>query len=888
MPPRRKLQLIVAGSTAMSFIAATVAMYFATARYDVSTRQAQIDRATQFVERYVQEVVWQKHLEEVAALAGDIAAESELRNAMAASDHAALLRLLPLAGRRFSVTSGEISLLGITVYDQHGALIAEHMSRPGLRATGDLASRLAARERNERLERLPHVWTFDGAPILSIAAPVGGLKTITGYLAVHVDPLHALRDLDSRLAMQVLFKAIDGAQRLGELNGYAIAEGAPTLDAEVVVRAPDASPLFRVEMRSDESQSVETMAAIRRWAFGVLFAVFVLISGTTLGLVLVVSHTMAREEAEAATAALKARRIEERNADLQQHNEELRRTQGAIEAQNQRFAAALNNMAHGMSMFDHDHRLVVCNSLYLRMYDLPAELGEPGTPFETILKARVAAGTTPQGADQFLAEVASTISHLQPYYRVNELRDGRFVEVAYQAMQDGGWVALHQDITAQKRAEMQVARMARHDALTGLANRVLFQEKMDEALGRLRRRGEKFCILLLDLDRFKSVNDTLGHPVGDLLLKQVAERLRSAVRETDTIARLGGDEFGVLAPVEHDHLQEQAALTERLLAAIAQPYDVEDHYVVTGGSIGIAVAPEDGTDVHELLRNADLALYRAKAEGKTGYCFFQTEMYEEARVLRRIETDLRAAVEKGEFELHYQPIVSAASKEVLGVEALVRWRHPERGLVPPAEFIPIAEQTGLIVPLGEWVLRKACRDAAQWPAHLKLAVNLSAAQFKRGNLVEVVAATLAETGFPAQRLELEITESVILEKDAANVAVLHELSKLGVAIVLDDFGTGYSSLGYLQMFPFDKIKIDRSFVAEMSKRDDQSAMVAAITGLARSLEIRTTAEGVETATQLELLRAAGCNELQGYLFGRPCPASQLSFAPASRDGQHVA
>jgi len=402
------------------------------------------------------------------------------------------------------------------------------------------------------------------------------------------------------------------------------------------------------------------------------------------------------------------------------------------------------------------------------------------------------------------------------------------------------------------------------------------------------RQGESLAILCLDLDHFKSVNDTLGHPIGDALLTQVAQRLREVVGETDTVARLGGDEFAILWRIDDDPVPGLVALAQRLLAIIAAPYDVEGHHVVIGTSIGIAVAPDNGAEVHELLRNADLALYRAKTERNTGYCFFKAEMYDEARVLRTMELDLRVAVEKGEFELHYQPIVSAVSRDVIGVEALVRWKHPERGLIAPAEFIPMAEQTGLIVPLGDWVLRQACAEAAHWPSQVKLAVNLSPAQFKRGNLVESVAAALAESGLAPHRLELEITESVILQKDTANIAILHELGRLGVSVVLDDFGTGYSSLSYLQMFPFHKIKIDKSFVDDLATREDRASIVAAITGLARSLDIRTTAEGVETVTQFELLRASGCNEVQGYLFGRPCPASQLSFEPREAEEARVA
>jgi len=877
MSPRRQLQIIVAVATAMSFIAAAGAMYVATARYERASRAAQMERVSNFVERYVNEVVWKQYGEDVQTLATDIAGEFHVRSAVAASDRDGLNQLLPSLGRRYAVTSGQIALRGITVYDGRGNVLAEHMGAPGLRATGTLSSLLAARQGNARFARLQHVWTLDGAPFLTVVVPVGGLRLMTGYVAVHVDPLHALRDLDNYLGMRVLIASIDGAHALAELNKYEIPETASKLDAEVLIRSPEGEPVFRVATQSDESAATHMMAAIRAWSFLVLFAVFSLIAVVTIALVLLVSRRMAREEADAAEAALDAKLSEERNADLQRHNSMLRENEEALQAQNQRFAAALNNMAHGMSMFDKDRRLVVCNNLYLEMYGLPRELGQPGTPLRVILEARAATGAAPVGDADHIDEILAEVSRTESRYTVRELRDGRIVAVAYQPMYGGGWVVVHQDVTAQKRAEKEIAHIARHDTLTGLANRLLLREKMDEALVRLRQDGQRFCILVLDLNRFKAVNDTLGHPIGDALLVQVAQRLHNAVRDSDTVARLGGDEFAILRSIKENSDQEQVALAERLLATIAAPYNIEGHHVVIGTSIGIAMAPDNGTEVDELLRDADLALYRAKAEANSGYCFFQSEMYDEARVLRTMETDLRAAVAKGEFELYYQPIVNAVTKAVIAVEALVRWHHPERGLIEPAEFIPMAEQTGLIVPLGQWVLLKACSDAVEWPLHVKLAVNLSPAQFKRGNLVETVAAALSQSGLAPERLELEITESVILQKNAANITILHEFARIGVSVVLDDFGTGYSSLSYLQMFPFSKIKIDKSFVDDLGTRADRASIVVAITGLARSLDIKTTAEGVETLNQFELLRASGCNEVQGYLFGRPCPASQLAF-----------
>jgi diguanylate cyclase (GGDEF)-like protein len=422
--------------------------------------------------------------------------------------------------------------------------------------------------------------------------------------------------------------------------------------------------------------------------------------------------------------------------------------------------------------------------------------------------------------------------------------------------------------------------MARHDALTDLPNRVLFMEKMNESLARLVAAGTQFSVFIFDLDLFKAVNDSLGHPIGDLLLKSVAGRLGELVIEPDTVGRLGGDEFAVLQVVKNDARVEAAALARRLIEAIGAPYEIEGHPVVIGISMGVAVAPDDGDDSSALLKHADLALYRAKSDGRNCFRFYESQMDAAVQLRRVLEVDLRNALARREFELHYQAVMSAVTREPCGAEALVRWRHPTRGLIGPDQFIPLAEEIGLIDELGAWILGEACAEAARWPASVRIAVNLSAAQFRRGDLIAVVTGALDRSGLDPDRLELEITESVLLQKSEGNLATLHAIKSLGVSIVLDDFGTGYSSLGYLRMFPFDKIKIDRVFVQELASRSDCAAIVCAITGLARSLSIVTTAEGVETEEQLSLVRAAGCNQVQGYLFGRPGPARALPWAPA--------
>jgi diguanylate cyclase (GGDEF)-like protein len=560
----------------------------------------------------------------------------------------------------------------------------------------------------------------------------------------------------------------------------------------------------------------------------------------------------------------------------------LERSKRSLEQTNLRFDTALRNMAHGLCMFDGDQRLVVCNARYSEMYGLPPAVTQPGTTLRAILETRVEMGFCPQESEHYVEERLEQVAKSQPYYAVNELRDGRIFAVSHQPMRDGGWVSIHQDITAQKRAETQIAYLARHDVLTDLSNRAVLREKMLESLARLRRGGKAFNLFMLDLDIFKSVNDSLGHPVGDELLKVVARRLVACLRETDTVARLGGDEFAILAAVEGDQRAAAATTADRLLEAVSAPYAFDDHRVDISTSIGIALAPEHGTDVDQLVKSADLALYKAKVGGRNTYRVFEAAMGADADARRALEIDLRNALTDGQFALHYHPIIDIATNEIANVEALIRWHHPQRGPIAPADFIPLAEESGLINPIGEWVLRRACADAADWPPQCKVAANLSPVQFRRGNLVGTISSILTETGLAPERLMLEITESVLMQGNSENIETLHQLRKLGIAIVLDDFGTGYSSLSYLRLFPFDQIKIDRSFVSELSSNADCAAIVSAVASLGRSLHVDTVAEGVETADQLMLARAAGCTHAQGFLFGRPCRASELDFSRAAR------
>jgi diguanylate cyclase (GGDEF)-like protein len=415
--------------------------------------------------------------------------------------------------------------------------------------------------------------------------------------------------------------------------------------------------------------------------------------------------------------------------------------------------------------------------------------------------------------------------------------------------------------------------MARHDALTDLPNRMLLRERLEHELKRVKR-GECLAVLCLDLDHFKGVNDTLGHPIGDELLKVVAERLRGCTREPDTIARLGGDEFAIIMTAMAQPT-DAAALCRRVREAIAKPFNLDGHQIVVDISIGISTAPFDATGPDQLLKNADMALYGAKADGRGTYRFFEPEMDARMKVRRELEMNLRNALANNEFELYYQPLVNLQNNEITAFEALLRWHHPTRGMISPADFIPIAEETGLIIPIGEWVLRKACDETAKWPEEVKVAVNLSPAQLKSRNLVQVVVNALAQTDMAASRLQLEITESVLMQNTFATLATLHELRKLGVQIAMDDFGTGYSSLSYLRSFPFDKIKIDRSFIQDLAKGAEPFAIVRAVTSLANNLSIISTAEGVETQQQLETLQNVGCTEMQGYFFSRARPAAEI-------------
>jgi diguanylate cyclase (GGDEF)-like protein len=554
---------------------------------------------------------------------------------------------------------------------------------------------------------------------------------------------------------------------------------------------------------------------------------------------------------------------------------------GELARINMQFDAALSNMTQGLCMFDGEKRLVVWNERYAGLYQLPPELMQVGTPHEAIIADRVSRGIlkgqkSASAAKQKLASL-NQLPKDAASSRVDEFSDGRFILVTRQPMDDGGWLATHEDITERRRAEAEIIHLARHDALTGLANRGEFNTRLEEACKRLKRSGGSVTVMMVDLDRFKWVNDTFGHPAGDQLLVKVGQRLRSTVRDTDVVARLGGDEFAIIQEGGLDQHEGAIALALRIINAISEPFELNGNPASLGISIGIVLAPEHETDPEGLLKRADLALYDAKSNGRNDYRFFRNELLEVARTQRTAESELREAIEREDFELFYQPVVDAKARTLCGVEALVRWHHPTKGMISPDKFVPLAETTGLIEPLGEWILRQACADAAAWPAHIKLAVNISAIQFKKGNLFEVILRTLMETGLSPERLELEITETSLLENQEAHLTTIRQVKNLGISMALDDFGTGYSSVNYLANFPFDKIKIDKSFTQGVLSRRDCKAVVASTLALAQGLGTVTTAEGVETEEQLEYMRAAGVDLVQGYLFGRPAPISRLDL-----------
>jgi diguanylate cyclase (GGDEF)-like protein/PAS domain S-box-containing protein len=732
-----------------------------------------------------------------------------------------------------------------------------------------------------------------------------------------------------------------------------------------------------------------------------------IIAMVLIGLIIVAAWLIARSWKQQERLNAAHAEIVESEKERALAEAELIRQREAAE-QSMRFTAAVENMTHGLCMFDKDKRLLACNERFAAMYNIPAELRVPGTPFDAIIDYRYKNGLLKGGKVAAALEkqlnILSALAPEQKTTRIDEHQNGRLVRVTRQPLPTGGWVATHDDITEQYRAEQElnetkqfldsiidnipiavvvkeastrkfvlvnrafqamrglprdvlvgrsvfdfynaktaefidnidrqvlrgdtdgkymeydvetddgirvyaasrivvrdieggakylivvindvterkkseqrIAFMAHHDALTGLANRAAVTQRIEEAAARQRRWGDPFTVLLLDLDRFKHVNDTLGHSAGDALLRETAARLKALLRDTDVLARLGGDEFAVIQSGEVNQREAAGALADRIIAIVGETFDIDGNEVNIGTSIGIALAPEHSTNPDSLLKMADMALYSAKSAGRNGYRFFDPDMGAAADARLALENELRRAIAQNELELHYQPIIDTKTRRICCAEALIRWRHPTKGLIPPDHFIPLAEDTGMIAPIGMWVLRTACADAVKWPKHVKVAVNLSPVQFRKMDLADAVMEALAETGLAPERLEIEITETALIESASECLRALHRFKSAGISIALDDFGTGYSSLSQLTMFPFDKIKIDKSFTQNLTKRAECAAIISAALTLAQSLDLTTTAEGVETNEQYKLLRLAGVTSLQGYLFQRPCPVSEIDF-----------
>jgi diguanylate cyclase (GGDEF)-like protein len=545
--------------------------------------------------------------------------------------------------------------------------------------------------------------------------------------------------------------------------------------------------------------------------------------------------------------------------------------QAKLSEKSQHLDTAINNMTQGLLLFDSTGRLVICNRRYIDMFGLSPDVVKPGCHLRDLIRHRQERGSFVGDVDAYCARFLDPNSSLVQD-TVTSTPDGRTIRLIFKRSPDGGWATTLEDVTEGRRDQARIEHLAHYDALTNLPNRTLFQRHAEGLL--LETEGRQFAILYIDVDEFKRINDTLGHLIGDEFLKGVAERLRQSVGPDDFIARLGGDEFAILQN-GIDSAADVHALVARIYSALRTPFDCDGHQLSSDASIGIAIAPRDGSDLLDLLKNADLAMYAAKSAGRRTYRFFDLEMEQEANHRRELEADLREALAHGSFELHYQPQVDLGTDRVTGCEALLRWRHPLRGMVSPADFVPVAEETGLIEEIGQWVLRTACAEAAKWPAHVRIAINVSPVQFRSDTLSLKVAAALTESGLDPRRLELEITEAVLIADNDAALATLNQLRTLGIHIALDDFGTGYSSLQYLQRFPFDKIKIDRSFVKEVTRNSSSASIIRAVVSIAADRHIITTAEGVETPQQRETVQNLGCTQMQGYLFSAARPAEEV-------------
>lgn len=628
--------------------------------------------------------------------------------------------------------------------------------------------------------------------------------------------------------------------------------------------------------RASHSEILRRFAYFVAAAFGLTIVVglllltlsrqLMLLNGTNQRALSLARHlTAVREDLEHASRAL-----EQSNAELAEQNRRLRQNEAILEERNYQFNAALDNMLEGLCMVGPDGRVTIINRRLLALYQLDPDRAKPGIAITDLVQEMVDSGrvTGPEGT---AALRRITLPQDEPTPRTYDIRldDCTIIEVHEQPLAHGGSLITHEDVTERRQAHLRVQHLASHDPLTGLPNRAFFNDALIAAMA---DRSQDVAIMLVDLDRFKSVNDLYGHAAGDRLLEQLAHRLRETTGPDGTVARLGGDEFAVL--LRGSDIRAQAvALAETVVRTARQPFDLSVTQLEIGISVGIAVTPDDGLDAQTLQRNADLALYAAKSQRLNSFRFFDAEMSAALERRHALETELRAAIGAGSLSLRFQPIVATETARIVGAEALLRWTSPTRGPVPAEQIVAIAEESGLMVPLGDWILREAIATAAAWPDHLSVAVNLSARQFRNAGLVPTVIDAVEQYGLSPRRLQLEVTETVLVEDDAG--AAMAELRAHGIRLSLDDFGTGFASLSYLTRFPFDRIKIDKSFVRHAAARTDCRAIIDAVCGLGKALGLDTVAEGIETETELEIIRAAGCGYGQGYYFGRPLPAEDF-------------
>ncbi len=840
MNHRTKILGTIAASYAVICVAVAICLGLVTSQYERAVEQNEFDEIKSIVSRQLKDIIWTRHAEVIISLAGQIAQERKLRRFTKQKDLSKLSASLSELKRRAATSMGDVRLLGVDVFDPSGVKIAQNGDVSVMPPDWDIGGMLGARRGIARAKIVTHTWNKEGLPILTVVHPIGGLRPI-GYLAIHSDLLHPTRLYEKQFGMGIAFKSPDGTRLLRRASHTKDGDHHHHHQIAFQVAAPNGKAAFVVEVTHYVDERTATMDAIRHWSYVSLLGALLCVALISGGLLLRLTRWMANDEASS------------------------------------RAKLAMDQMPQGVCLFDKDNNLIVCNKRYIEIFDLPPQLGQPGTPFKKILEHRIRSGLYPSSSPEVdMQQQMARVKGREPYTLVQELVDGRSISISFSPLTDGGWIGTIEDISDRLRVESQIVHMAHHDLLTDLPNRGLLRERLQQLIDGNRQNDQRFALFMLDLDRFKEINDTMGHPAGDVLLQHVAGRLRSVIRETDTVARFGGDEFAVLQTQLISDVEAES-LARRITETISEPYDIDGQHFEIGASIGITISPKDGSEPDELFKNADLALYRAKQDGRGTYQFFEPGLDKLMRARRKLERDLRHAVVNEDFVLFYQPLVDLDTDEVCCFEALLRWRKQDGGIVTPDKFIPVAEETGLIVQMGEWVLRTACAEAVNWPENVQVAVNVSALQFKSKNFIPSVIGALELSGLSPERLELEVTESVILDDGNEALDMLTQLKELGVKLALDDFGTGFSSLTSLHRFPFNKIKIDKSFVNDLSSQDAKAvSIVRSVAGLGGGLGMSTTAEGVETQEQLEQVRSLGCTEIQGYYISRPKPADQVA------------